>query len=166
MNASQADVKITGVEANPMVKIAYNNLTINSQLIGIYNANNINAAITIGNYFKVSDELIKEAIENYIPENNRSQLILKNGNEIILDAYNANPSSMKSALESFLMMEGAQKVVILGAMKELGTETDKEHAALVQMVTNATELEQIILVRKNISMIIPKAERSVKMMMI
>ena len=72
LNESKVDVKIDKVEANPMVKITYNNHTINSHLIGIYNANNINAAITIGNYFKVSDEQIKDAIENYITENNRS----------------------------------------------------------------------------------------------
>lgn len=136
VNASQADVKITGVEANPMVKIAYNNLTINSQLIGIYNANNINAAITIGNYFKVSDELIKEAIENYIPENNRSQLILKNGNEIILDAYNANPSSMAAAITNFIQLEKKNKIAILGDMFELGNESLLEHKKIIALLEN------------------------------
>lgn len=136
VNASQADVKITGVEANPMVKIAYNNLTINSQLIGIYNANNINAAITIGNYFKVSDELIKEAIENYIPENNRSQLILKNGNEIILDAYNANPSSMAAAITNLIQLEKKNKIAILGDMFELGNESLLEHKKIIALLEN------------------------------
>ncbi|MDP5002193.1 MAG: Mur ligase family protein, partial [Flavobacterium sp.] len=88
-NETEADVTISKIIANPMVQISLNDETINSHLIGIYNANNINAAITIGHYFKISDKLIKEAIENYIPENNRSQLIEKNGNKIILDAYNA-----------------------------------------------------------------------------
>lgn len=73
-----------------MVKIETKNTLINSNLIGLYNANNINVAITIGIYFKISIEQIKDAIENYIPNNNRSQLINKNSNEIILDAYNAN----------------------------------------------------------------------------
>ncbi len=140
VNASQADVKITGVEANPMVKIAYNNLTINSQLIGIYNANNINAAITIGNYFKVSDELIKEAIENYIPENNRSQLILKNGNEIILDAYNANPSSMAAAITNFIQLEKKNKIAILGDMFELGNESLLEHKIIIALLENETSI--------------------------
>ena len=140
VNASQADVKITGVEANPMVKIAYNNLTINSQLIGIYNANNINAAITIGNYFKVSDELIKEAIENYIPENNRSQLILKNGNEIILDAYNANPSSMAAAITNFIQLEKKNKIAILGDMFELGNESLLEHKKIIALLENETSI--------------------------
>lgn len=140
VNASQADVKITGVEANPMVKIAYNNLTINSQLIGIYNANNINASITIGNYFKVSDELIKEAIENYIPENNRSQLILKNGNEIILDAYNANPSSMAAAITNFIQLEKKNKIAILGDMFELGNESLLEHKKIIALLENETSI--------------------------
>lgn len=140
VNASQADVKITGVEANSMVKIAYNNLTINSQLIGIYNANNINAAITIGNYFKVSDELIKEAIENYIPENNRSQLILKNGNEIILDAYNANPSSMAAAITNLIQLEKKNKIAILGDMFELGNESLLEHKKIIALLENETSI--------------------------
>ena len=123
LNNSTADVKISTIEANPMVKIIFNNQTVQSHLIGIYNANNINAAITIGNYFKVSDELIKEAIENYIPENNRSQLILKNGNEIILDAYNANPSSMAAAIANFIQLEKKNKIAILGDMFELGEES-------------------------------------------
>ncbi len=140
VNSSQADLKITAVEANPMVKIAYNNLTINSHLIGIYNANNINAAITIGNYFKVSDEQIKEAIENYIPENNRSQLIQKNNNEIILDAYNANPSSMTAAIANFIQLEKENKIAILGDMFELGKESLEEHKKIIALLENETSI--------------------------
>lgn len=139
-NALQADVKITAMEANPMVKITYNNSSINSHLIGIYNANNINAAITIGNYFKVSDELIKEAIENYIPENNRSQLILKNGNEIILDAYNANPSSMTAAITNFIQLEKKNKIAILGDMFELGEESVLEHKKIIALLENEASI--------------------------
>jgi len=140
VNTSQADLKITAVEANPMVKITYNNLLINSHLIGIYNANNINAAITIGNYFKVSDELIKEAIENYIPENNRSQLIIKNGNEIILDAYNANPSSMAAAITNFIQLEKENKIAILGDMFELGEESLLEHKKIITLLENEASI--------------------------
>ena len=140
VNTSQGDVKITAVEANPMVKIAYNNLTINSHLIGIYNANNINAAITIGNYFKVSDVQIKEAIENYIPENNRSQLIQKNNNEIILDAYNANPSSMSAAIANFIQLEKENKIAILGDMFELGKESLEEHKKIIALLENETSI--------------------------
>ena len=140
VNTSQPDVKITAVEANPMVKITYNNSIINSHLIGIYNANNINAAITIGNYFKVSDEQIKEAIENYIPENNRSQLIQKNNNEIILDAYNANPSSMTAAIANFIQLEKENKIAILGDMFELGEKSLEEHKKIIALLENETSI--------------------------
>ena len=141
VNMPKSDVKITAVEANPMVKITYNNLLINSHLIGIYNANNINAAITIGNYFKVSDEQIKEAIENYIPENNRSQLIQKGGNEIILDAYNANPSSMTAAITNFIQLEKENKIAILGDMFELGKESLSEHKKIVELLENQKSIQ-------------------------
>ena len=135
------DVRIGHIEANPMVKINYNNLFIHSHLIGLYNANNINAAITIGNYFKVTDNLIKEAIENYIPENNRSQLIQKNGNEIILDAYNANPSSMTAAIMNFIQLDKANKIAILGDMFELGNESLSEHKKVIDLLENQSEIK-------------------------
>lgn len=141
VNMPKSDVKITAVEANPMVKITYNNLLINSHLIGIYNANNINAAITIGKYFKVSDEQIKEAIENYIPENNRSQLIQKGDNEIILDAYNANPSSMTAAITNFIQLEKENKIAILGDMFELGKESLSEHKKIVELLENQKSIQ-------------------------
>lgn len=131
---SIGDIQIDNVEANPMVNVNYNGFTIKSNLIGIYNANNINAAITIGNYFKVADELIKEAIENYIPENNRSQLIKKNDNEIILDAYNANPSSMLAAITNLIQIEKKNKTAILGDMFELGIESLSEHKKIIELL--------------------------------
>lgn len=141
VTTDNCDVKITRVEANPMVKITYKDVEINSHLIGIYNANNINAAITIGNYFKVTDELIKEAIENYIPENNRSQLIQKNSNEIILDAYNANPSSMTAALTNFIQLEKDNKIAILGDMFELGSESLLEHNKIVEILKSQKDIQ-------------------------
>jgi len=121
------------LEANPFVKLSYNNNTIQSNLIGAYNYSNIAAAITIGAYFKVSDEAIKEAIESYVPKNNRSQIIETKSNKIILDAYNANPSSMKVALENFAAINAETKVVILGDMFELGDESLQEHQAIVDL---------------------------------
>jgi len=137
----KSDVKIDATSANPMVKIDFNNQTIQSHLIGIYNANNINAAITIGKYFNISDEDIKNAIENYTPTNNRSQLIEKNGNHIILDAYNANPSSMTAAISNFLQLKNGEKIAILGDMFELGNESLLEHKKLVEMLQNETSIE-------------------------
>jgi len=133
-------VYIKNVLANPMVSVNYNGLSIHSNLIGIYNANNINAAISIGHYFEVDDAAIKTALENYIPENNRSQLIQKNGNEIILDAYNANPSSMQAAIANFIQLQPTPKIAVLGDMFELGTESHSEHAKVVAQLENETEI--------------------------
>ncbi|UGS24063.1 UDP-N-acetylmuramoyl-tripeptide--D-alanyl-D-alanine ligase [Flavobacterium channae] len=140
LNSNDSNVIITNIEANPMVKITFNEITIHSHLIGIYNANNINAAITIGKFFEVSDELIKEAIEHYIPENNRSQLIQKNTNEIILDAYNANPSSMAAAIENFKQLDKENKIAILGDMFELGEESLAEHKKIVELLENNSNI--------------------------
>lgn len=136
-----ATVFINNVEANPLVTVSFNAIKIQSNLIGLYNANNINAAITIGKYFGVSDEEIKYAIESYIPENNRSQLVTIESNEIILDAYNANPSSMKVALENFLQLQNNNKVIIIGDMFELGLESSFEHAAIISLLSHENSVE-------------------------
>lgn len=138
-----ADVKIDKVTANPMVSIEYNNSIINSNLIGLYNANNIYAAIAIGKYFKIEDEKIKEAIESYIPSNNRSQLLKKGKNEIILDAYNANPSSMQAAIENFIQLQQTPKTLILGDMFELGNESKIEHERIISLLKNKENLNCI-----------------------
>ena len=141
------DVSIDFIEAQPFVTCGFNNLEIHSQLIGDYNFNNIAAAITIGNYFKVEDAAIKTAIENYIPANNRSQIILKGSNKIILDAYNANPTSMRAALLNFEKQAG-NKIAILGDMFELGNEAEKEHQDIVCLIEQLS-LNNIVLVGKN-----------------
>ena len=135
VNKTEADINITSVTANPFVEITYSGFTISSNLIGLYNANNINAAVTIGKYFGVTDVAIKEAIESFIPENNRSQLLKKGTNQIILDAYNANPSSMAVAIDNFLQLEDLNKIMILGDMFELGEESHQEHNAIVTMLS-------------------------------
>lgn len=126
------DVVITSITANPMVKVSYGDSTVSSNLIGLYNANNINAAITFGKYFNVNDTDIKNAIENYYPTNNRSQIVEKNGNKIILDAYNANPSSMLAALTNFFQLSENAKTAFLGDMFELGNESNKEHKNIIE----------------------------------
>ena len=131
---TNAFLYITNVTANPFVIIEFEQITLKSHLIGLYNANNINAAIAIGKYFKVDKNDIKIAIESYIPENNRSQLLTKGTNEIILDAYNANPSSMKVALENFLQLDKTNKLIIIGDMFELGNESLSEHKAIVDLL--------------------------------
>ena len=133
----EADVQVSDIEAHPFVSLTFNSLRINSQLIGMYNAANIAAAIALGVYFKVNEVQIKTAIESYLPSNNRSQIITKGSIEIILDAYNANPSSMAVAISNFAQLERSPKLMILGDMFELGEESAKEHAALVDLVINS-----------------------------
>ena len=113
----------------------------------MYNATNIIAAITVGKYFEVALNDIKRGIESYTPENNRSQIIFKNGNEIILDAYNANPSSMDVALDNFIQLKKANKVIIIGDMFELGDESKKEHQAILELAQNSG-FDEIITVGK------------------
>ncbi|MEP3207566.1 MAG: UDP-N-acetylmuramoyl-tripeptide--D-alanyl-D-alanine ligase [Maribacter sp.] len=113
--------------ADPFVRIKVEDLDINSQLIGSYNFTNCAVAILIGKYFNVSLQDVKSAIESYAPKNNRSQLLEKNGHRIILDAYNANPTSMQAALENFRSMQGQNKIAFLGDMFELGDTAFKEH---------------------------------------
>ena len=125
-------VKIDFIEANPFVVAQFNNSKIDSKLIGSYNFTNISAAIAIGIYFKVPDNLIKEAIEAYTPENNRSQIITRNSNKIILDAYNANPTSMKAALDNLSQLKDSKKIAILGDMFELGESAKKEHQTIAE----------------------------------
>ncbi len=108
--------------------------SIQTQLVGSYNFPNVLAAVTIGKYFNVADKAIKDSIEAYIPSNSRSQLIDKDSNKIILDAYNANPSSMKSAIENFMQIQGSEKILILGAMAELGSETVEEHQSIIELI--------------------------------
>lgn len=136
VNKLDANVSVTTVTANPFVSVVFEGLKITSHLIGLYNANNINAAIAIGNYFEVSKEAIKSALESYIPENNRSQLITKGTNQIILDAYNANPSSMAVAIENFKQLDNVNKIAILGDMFELGEESLQEHKQVVNSLLN------------------------------
>jgi len=141
---------VSFVEANPFVVVKFKDTTINSQLIGKYNYNNIAVAIAIGNYFNVSTGDIKVAIENYIPSNNRSQILLKGTNKIILDAYNANPSSMQAALENFNQLADKHKVIFLGDMFELGTESALEHQKIAELATSL-DFEEVHLIGKAFS---------------
>jgi len=147
-NDSNADVKIEFIEAQPNVKVRFNNLIINSHLIGEYNFTNIAVAIAIANYFKVDDKGIKEAIESYMPSNNRSQVIQTASHKIIMDAYNANPTSMRAALLNFEKLNDKIKVAILGDMFELGHEAEKEHQNIVDLASTQL-LDKIILIGAN-----------------
>jgi UDP-N-acetylmuramoyl-tripeptide--D-alanyl-D-alanine ligase len=135
-----ADADITGTvsQAEPFLKVAMNKGTsfsdVNTQLVGDYNLPNVLVAITVGAHFGVPDEKIKMAIEEYVPSNSRSQLVNWNNNHIILDAYNANPSSMKLAIENFAHLHADNKFLLLGGMAELGNESVKEHQSIVELI--------------------------------
>ncbi|MBO6881671.1 UDP-N-acetylmuramoyl-tripeptide--D-alanyl-D-alanine ligase [Winogradskyella sp.] len=124
---SNNDCVVEFIEANPFVTIKYDGIEINSQLIGDYNFGNIANAVAIGQYFNVTRDNIKSAIENYQPDNNRSEIIQKGSVQIILDAYNANPTSMLAALKNLQQLETENKYLFLGDMFELGADAEKEH---------------------------------------
>lgn len=125
------------IEAQPMATVSIENIQIGSQLTGIYNATNICAATAIGLFFGIDLQDIKQAIENYTPNNNRSQWVENGSNKILLDAYNANPSSMKAALTNFFQLQYDNKLLILGDMFELGQESRNEHQLVVDLVSNS-----------------------------
>ncbi|HVM87786.1 MAG TPA: UDP-N-acetylmuramoyl-tripeptide--D-alanyl-D-alanine ligase [Puia sp.] len=125
---------------------------ISTQLVGDYNLPNILCAIAVGKYFKVEDAKIKLAIENYLPSNSRSQLLEKGSNKIILDAYNANPSSMKAAIDNFAKLKADKKILMLGAMAELGEESTEEHQSLIDLIKKYN-WEKVVLVGENFSKI-------------
>lgn len=141
---NQANIIFTNSIALPFVSLTVENIVIHSQLIGLYNATNVAAAITIGHLFNVSFEQCKEAIESYIPENNRSQIIRKQNREIILDAYNANPSSMALAIDNFMQLHATKRMLVLGDMFELGNESLQEHKAILDKLTQYTSLDFLV----------------------
>ena len=118
--------------------------TLKTQLVGDYNLPNVLCAVAIGKYFGVPTNKIKSAIEAYFPTNSRSQLIKNDSNTIILDAYNANPTSMKAAIENFAHIEATKKVILIGGMMELGSESIAEHLALVNLIDKYNWLQVIL----------------------
>ena len=136
------------IEANPYVVLEVEGIRMQTQLIGKYNFPNCCAAILMGKYFNVPLDDIKTAIESYQPQNNRSQIISKNGHEIVLDAYNANPTSMKAALENFSLMDAKNKILIIGDMFELGETAAEEHQALADL-TQKLGFDNVFLVGQN-----------------
>ena len=118
---------------------------ISTKLVGEYNLPNVLAAVTVSKFFDVPESKIKSAIENYTPSNSRSQLIEKGSNKIILDAYNANPSSMKLAIENFAKKPVENKIMMLGAMAELGAESLHEHEEIIDLI-NKHSWKEVILV--------------------
>jgi UDP-N-acetylmuramoyl-tripeptide--D-alanyl-D-alanine ligase len=121
--------------------------TVTTHLPGQYNFDNICAALAVGNYFDVTDEDAYEAVAKYQPDNNRSQVVQKGSNTIMMDAYNANPSSMAAAIENFARLDAPKKIVILGDMFELGDAAPAEHLELGKQIA-AKNFDIVILAGK------------------
>jgi len=134
---SDADVTGRVEHATQYLQVEFNSGfdgIIQTNLVGDYNLPNVLAAVAVGKYFKVEEDKIKTAIEHYLPTNSRSQFLQKDSNKIILDAYNANPTSMKAAIENFAKTEGNNKILALGAMAELGVDSLKEHSDIIHEI--------------------------------
>jgi len=122
-------VEIVSSDLKIILSVIYNHITykVSTNLFGKYNLENVKAAIATGLFFGVEMKDIVEAVENYHPSNNRSQIKITKNNTLICDSYNANPTSMLSALESFVAIQADKKLVILGDMLELGSKSEEEH---------------------------------------
>ena len=148
---SDATLPVNGkvISCTPFVNISLNidgqNYTVNSQLIGSYNVSNMLSAACVGHYFGVPAHLIAEALSQYTPQNNRSQLTKTARNTLIIDAYNANPTSMEAALRNFALIETDGKAVILGDMFELGDDSAAEHQKVVQQLAQLGITEAYLL---------------------
>lgn len=142
---NEVDLLISYPHGQHYASVEVGGYRIDSKLTGNYNAPNIAAAVAIGSYFDIPIALAKQSIEAYIPENNRSQVVARNGAKIIMDAYNANPSSMEAALDNFIDRTEPYKIVILGDMFELGAASAKEHQ-IVSDRLNQADINHIILV--------------------
>lgn len=146
--AHSGDIQANAIDHHGMISLEGTkgfNERIDTQLVGTYNLPNVLASVTIGLYFKVPMDKIKSAIEHYTPTNSRSQLMNWHNNQLILDAYNANPSSMKLAVENFAKIDSTEKIMCLGGMKELGEESLLEHQALINYI-QSFNWEQVVLV--------------------
>lgn len=123
-------------EASPFLIVKWKDKVVETQLVGEYNFNNVLLAICIGSYFKVDEIDILKALSTYKPENNRSQLTQTSKNTLIVDAYNANPSSMELSILNFLNIIGDNKQLILGDMFELGNNSKEEHQKIIKLIEN------------------------------
>src|SRR6185312_7850274 len=143
----------TSFLAKGTIQIDGSQIEVSSNLAGSYNFYNILAASTVGTNFGVSPQQIKAAIEEYNPSNNRSQIIKKSSNTIWMDAYNANPSSMKIAIENFSSLNTPTKILILGDMFELGGDSHKEHQAIADLINQHTGWSGVYLIGKEFSQV-------------
>jgi UDP-N-acetylmuramoyl-tripeptide--D-alanyl-D-alanine ligase len=129
-----ADAPVAPGQCNPFLSVIWRKHLIQTHLVGSYNFENVAAAIGVGQYFGVDEDAIIEALEQYTPTNSRSQVIETTKNHIIMDAYNANPTSMRAALINFASICGDEHLLILGDMRELGTASEEEHRNILGLM--------------------------------
>jgi UDP-N-acetylmuramoyl-tripeptide--D-alanyl-D-alanine ligase len=161
--ASDAFVEVRLVQQVPRVAVAFldelgQSVTVQSQLFGRHNFHNLMSAIALGTYFKVPAAKIKAALEAYTPSNNRSQITQKGQQTFLMDAYNANPSSMEAALEGFAALEAPCKIAILGDMLELGADSKKEHQRIFRRAKRY-QFDALVLVGAEFGQIEPSGRR-------
>ncbi|MEX2350778.1 MAG: UDP-N-acetylmuramoyl-tripeptide--D-alanyl-D-alanine ligase [Flavobacteriaceae bacterium] len=145
---NNSEINIILKEQNPFLTVIFQQVEIKSRLTGIYNLSNLAAAIAIGSHFDLTPLEIKKGIENYSPQNNRSQFLTKDTNTILMDAYNANPTSMQAALENFAQLDVPNKIVFLGDMFELGADASMEHEEIAKL-TAEKKFKKVYLVGEN-----------------
>jgi len=137
------------IRSDPFLRFDYadqrSKLTVQTHLFGSYNLENLEAAVTVGRYFELAPMEIKKALESYEPENNRSQVIKTSRNQVFVDSYNANPSSMKLAIHDFMKIPGKNKMVILGDMFELGEQTTNEHESVSKLLHAFPEVKVVLI---------------------
>jgi UDP-N-acetylmuramoyl-tripeptide--D-alanyl-D-alanine ligase len=144
--------EITG--SNPLLLLKWycknptSNIEIKTNLVGYFNFENVMAAVCIGEHFGVNANDIKDAIESYVPANNRSQVINTAKNTILMDAYNANPTSMNASIENFIQIKGENKLAIIGDMLELGKDAAEEHKKIVELLLDSG-INKVVLIGKN-----------------
>ncbi|MCF8231059.1 MAG: UDP-N-acetylmuramoyl-tripeptide--D-alanyl-D-alanine ligase [Bacteroidales bacterium] len=162
--STKARVKAHQIRANPRLSLEWSTISyqkvfsLDTQLLGEYNWTNVMAAIAAGILFEVPATDINNALASYKPSDNRSQYLVTDSNEVILDAYNANPTSMQKALTSFMKLNSRNKCLILGEMKEIGVEAGHEHENIVEMIRKNREMfDNVFFVGEEFSKLSPKA---------
>jgi UDP-N-acetylmuramoyl-tripeptide--D-alanyl-D-alanine ligase len=148
--------QVMSTKSDPFLQVLWSQkgeeITINTWVVGSYNLENVSAALSVATYFQIPKEKVVQAISSYQPSNNRSQEVKTASNRVILDAYNANPSSMKAALMNFAGMKADKKMLILGDMLELGNESGVEHRAVIQLIKD-NGFAEVILVGPEFQMV-------------
>lgn len=153
------EIKAQFIAADPYLLLKWKNYDIQTQLVGEYNFNNIMAAIAVGCYFQVPDNEIVAALSEYKPQNNRSQLTQTANNKLIIDAYNANPSSMDLSIRNFVNIKDNNKLLIIGDMFELGESSKQEHEKIIELV-KFLEFKNAFFVGKNFSQILSNSNEN------